>query len=366
MLGKIPAQESDILKVEDQLSVLQIKDIETPKIDNSDKQVAINIPDVSTSVQSKKASPRRLSWSEWLASFGPAFKDYWTNDPLRWQMPALMFTAGALCTFAADPDGQMQAVKNLTVPAIFSSLIIQYLRYFIVNAAHESGHAAAHYLVSGEIADIYLGSEAADGVEILPHMILAGVAPSRGQSTNIGNPMLSDALLQDNLLQVFKTFQAQYPKKTVSELLALPAFQQACNGAYSKSEIKTVQGRLKYFAVVIAGVVSGLITNGLVKLGMGESITSIDHIDMVQLFNLFPADGFDGGVIANSVFDLPKVAEVGRDIAVPAAFAMLFLKALTELNAKDPSKNTFHTIVHACGLALMNFSTNGFLHISGN
>lgn len=327
------------------------------------KDVVIAIADIPVI---KKTGPKKLSWSEWFATLGPAFKDYWTKDAERWQLPLSMFTLGAMLTFMADPNGQVQAVKDLTVSTFFSNLVIQYLRYFIVNTAHEGGHALVNYFVSGAVSEVYLGDGAADGVEVLPHLTLVGFAPSRGQTTNIVNPMISDELLEKNLRAVIERFQVQYPDKSLTDLFAMSSFQLARTEARNNSETKTLTGKLKYCAVMIAGVLAGLVTNGLVKLGMGKSIMSIDHVDIVQLLNLLPAAGFDGGAVISKVFEMPAVVDAGSNYAVSATLVVLFLKALSELNAKNSAPISLPTLLHAAGLALMNFSTNGVCHITGS
>lgn len=301
-------------------------------------------------------TPRKLSWTEWFSTLGSKFK----TDPEQYKLLCSVLLLGGALVFAAHPithiDNAQQYSSTEILPtltSLFSMLTSQFLRCCVVKIAHEAGHALTSYAITNQCSDIYLGAaEASDGVEILPHVILSGLNPAMGVTTS---SLYTQEELRGKVTTLYLKFKKIYPELTVQEITALPQYQDALK--------MSLKDKSQIFALYIAGVISGLLANGLIKLSTGESVCSLDVLDVLQLTNLIPNKHSDGGIIANEVFEIPNITELGNKVRDPAVLTSLFLKALTTVHIQNPNNNALQTILHAAGMAVVNFAGQGIFHI---
>lgn len=314
------------------------------------------------SIPTSAQAPRKLSWKEWISSFGSSL----TKDPERYQLIGSLLLLGSTLIFFSDPAAQLENLQNFSPMNFLATLASQSLRYFAVNAAHEGGHALTSYLISNKIPEIYLGvNKPTDGVEILPHVTLSSPDPSLGCTTNMPDPLHSQEKFEASIGNIYSQFKTSHPTLNFRELIELPEYQQAIEYASKSANEKSLKNRLKYFAIYIAGAVGGLAANGLIKLGLGESLLSIDYVDIRQLSNLIPYSGSDGGAIVKGALDAPGVVDAGNEVYEYTQGTLLFLKALSELLSQKKDQNPASLGLHALGLAIINYTMQGTFHCTG-
>ena len=307
--------------------------------------------------------PRKLSWKEWFCSLGSSIAE----DSERPQLPGSLLLLGATLIFLSSPEVHFEDLKSSSLSGFLMAMAAQYTRYLAVNFAHEGGHALANYFVNGKVSDVYLGThEESDGVEVIPHVTLSGLDPSIGCTTNIGNQFYSEEKFRQIANKIHAKFAALYPSLSSQELLQLSEYQRDFIAAKNLPHDKSLKQRLKFFVIAIAGVASGLITNGLLKLWTGTSLLSIDHFDIKQLLNLIPTTRSDGGIIIEEVLDAPSVVAIGNELYQPTVITSLLIKALAELHTKHPNRNPMSLLMHALGLVCINYASMGKFHCTGN
>lgn len=310
-------------------------------------------------------TPRKISWREWFSKIGPQLKAHIKEQSVFYLIFAL-FGAGLICV--PDPTEFFDAIKQISGSSLLQSLALQYIRYGILCAVHEGGHALTNYLINNASTDIYWGAlEPSDGVELFPHFILASAQLSIGASAGMKNPMQKPYKQRlEALSLLIKEFSNLYPKMTLKQLEALPDFQKrfAAIEAYDKSLVN----QIKYTITRAAGVVSALIANGVIKYVAGEPLLSVDYYDIKQLLNFMPMQNSDGGQIINKVFDRPDITQAGEHWYVQVALAAFFLKACAENgcieNISTASlRETAKKIFQAGGFATLNFAGMGVANI---
>lgn len=312
----------------------------------------------SSHITTASSSEGKQTWKEWarqtLSSFPASIKDYLTG------FRGTLLGIGLLLVILSNPN----EIQNIVPSEVALHFVSNYARYFAVNAAHEGGHALANYFINNKTSEIYLGSShPAEGLEILPHITLTGLHPSKGHSAGMGDVFLSEEELKKEVQALTKEFKNLHPDLITQDLLKHPAYQQALKNAYGKAQNKNFKNRLQFCALATAGALGGLVINSLIKFFKGESLTSLDYVDIQQLINLIPASGLDGGAIAEKGFDLPEINEVGDNTFVPLVMAALFFKALSDLKNQENHPNK---VGHALGLAFINFVGLGFFHTTGS
>lgn len=314
--------------------------------------------ETSSQITTTAGSRDKQSWKEWarqtLSSLPASIKEYLTG------FRGTLLGIGLLLVILSNPD----EIQNIVPSEAALHFVSNYARYFAVNAAHEGGHALANYFINNKTSEIYLGSShPAEGLEILPHITITGLHPSKGHSAGMGDVFLSEEKLKKEVQALTKEFKNLHPDLITQDLLKHPAYQQALKNAYGKAQNKNFKNRLQFCALATAGALGGLVINGLIKFFKGESLSSLDYVDIQQLINLIPASGLDGGAIAEKGFDWPEINEVGDNTFVPLVMAALFFKALSDLKNQENHPNK---VGHALGLAFINFVGLGFFHATGS
>ena len=352
----------------------KLSQMQAPIIDvESQKPLAIQAPVVVNPADGK---PRKISWNEWLAKIGPTIKNH-LYDQGSFYSAFMFLGVGLLCISEpavvydnlSTPATLLNTIQQIPYASIMQTLALQYARYFVTNAAHEGGHALANYFINGTIADVYLGTtEAADGVEILPHLTLSGLNPSLGATEGIKNPMMLPYKERVNAINaIYKKYNQLYPIMTREERAACKELQEELVAV--KALNKDFVSRLKLATIFAAGAISALVTNGAIKFIAGEPILSLDPYDIKQLLNLMPAPGFDGGQIMSTAFDRPDITQAGNDWHVSVALMAFFLKACAENGcieniASATFQETVKKLVQACGFTSLNFAGMGLAHAS--
>jgi hypothetical protein len=329
----------------------------------------------SAAIDSADGKPRKISWSEWFAKIGPAIKDHLYNQGSSYS--AFVFLGvGLLCISQpaafyenlSRPAILFKTIQQIPYASILQTCALQYTRYFLTTATHEGGHALANYLINGTIAEVYLGaSKVADGVEILPHLILSGFFPL-GVTDGIKNPMIKhDKEILNAANALYKKYNELYPNMTREKRADCKELQEEL--ARINVLNKDFISRLKLTTILAAGVISALFANGVIKFIAGEPILSLDHYDIKQLLNLMPVSDFDGGQIMDTVFDRQDITQAGNDWCIFVILMALFLKACSENGciqniASATFQETAKKLIQACGFASLNFAGMGLAHAS--
>lgn len=326
---------------------------------NPEGEVVVNITFNQASTSKKTSS---LTWKEWFSSIKKSFSNQqWIEEPIIYAAAGLAFT------FLSNPQNMISGCSDFfsehKLPLkMCKTLIQQYVRYFLINLAHEGGHALTNYAFSNKVADIYLGTDTAhDGVEITSHIILSGVHPSKGSSQQLNNPL---ALNTEELLKIHHQLEAAHPEKKFSEIKKLPDFEQAKLTARTQ---KDTLSKLKFIALMASGPIAGLIMNGLFKITAGESILSIDYYDIAQLLNFFPRTGSDGGQIIDIVTGRQAISQWGYEWFDSIRFLTFFFKEImaTGLSRVNSESEIISNIMRALGLSCFNRATVGVFHTTG-
>jgi hypothetical protein len=317
-----------------------------------------------TVIQVEPTSPRKLSWKEWLATVGPATKEYITNKA---GVRVACAAVGLMLLFYSNPEQSIEAIRNCAPLSILTSIAHHYVRHFLITAAHEGGHALANFLISGKSTDIYMGTNVpADGVEILPHLTLCTLHPSKGTSNPLQNPLpFDEETCIKNIIAVNRAFKKMYPDMPNDELIQLPEYLTARDTAFYKKDFAS---KLKYIALMIAGPLAGLFANGLLKLATGQPVLNIDVHDIKQLLNFIPSTGSDAGNIVTNICRRPDITAMGEEWETTLILLALFAKAGSEVNLFEHPADALITLrkfVQAGGLAALNYGGLGLAHATG-
>ena len=276
----------------------------------------------------------------------------------------VLATVTELIITIANQDTKNKMLEQLNPKNLVVTFLKEYTTQATVTLFHELGHAIATYLITGQQADIHLGSyEETMPITTLGRIKIDGLNPAIGKTTNTSR---IEQCIKNNI-------------KTIAHYCTIHCIDPTSLTENRLIEIIEKAGidshlRLKEACILLAGGCTAIISHYLIKLLLTlcfnkkinslASILTIDHILIEQLMtmlwpmqlNTILSDG--GKLWKTSLGASKKTIETTSSYADSVIFASEL--ALAYKNAKGHQQNAIDLML----IAILNKQLHGYLHFS--